>query len=208
MGTVQQVADSIKILTSINQIARYLRILQLNEHPEYKSIALKYKPELEYFYTSKPNNLLYYLLNGIDDGVVLQNSKPHPDAIQITKTENKLGIYLRNLKLDPLEQYKIDTYSVDYYIKESNLIIEYFGPKHFYPLQTQIDQMSKFRLKYLSRKGYRFIIVPHFFFERYTNDTRVLSYLETLLKKPYDYDLLTGSVFYQENYDMFKLNIL
>jgi very-short-patch-repair endonuclease len=195
----------------MKQVIRCSRILQLNDYPNWKACVNNFKADLEKDVKRHPSSIVYYILNDLgvgnnnNDYLKLSKSLKADFEITKTKTENKIGDYLKLLKYDIIEQFQIDNYTVDYFIKDKNLIVEYFGPVHFYPLQTQIDQMSKFRLKYLNNKGFNVVVIPHFEFERCSTDTRALNYLQKLINKWVDFSDIGNNALFYENYDMFKL---
>jgi very-short-patch-repair endonuclease len=192
------------------------RILQVNEYPNYLDLITKYSSELLKELKASPSNVAYYLLRdiykhkGMDaNSIELRGRGASQDELVLSKTENKVGEYLKaNKQYNIIEQYKIDSYTVDFFIKDKGIIVEYFGPLHFYPLQTQVDQLSKFRLKYLMERNnsYKVVIVPHFDLERFSTENRTVGYLDKLLNNPYTtYDELKASALFHENYDMFKV---
>ena len=184
-------------------IKKYTRILQFNNYPGWENIAVKYKQMFINDFKKTEDNNNYYILKNLDENFKLEIKLNNYDT-EVSKTEEKLVKSFKNLKIKYLEQHRIKNYISDYYLPDLNTIVEYFGPDHFYPLQTQIDQKSKFRLKEISKEGYNIIIIPWFDYERCSHDGDATYYIKNLLENC-NYKKILDSAFFYENYDMLKL---
>jgi hypothetical protein len=118
------------------------------------------------------------------------------------KTQAKIKNTLVKFGIKYEEEYKRDGYKYDYYLPELNAVLEYDGPDHFYPLQTQLNETNKFRYKNIYENfKCKLISIPFFEFMRYDTTELTEAYLKQVIYK--DYDLFSTPLF-EENYDLFK----
>lgn len=117
-----------------------------------------------------------------------------------SQTQTKLQKYFNTFNIKFIEEYIIEDYISDYYLPEHKILIEYLGPHHFYPLQSQLTQKDKFRHFYLKTVGNKDIIqIPYFEWERLSNDKMVFEYLDKRIKNKED---ITNKMM-KENFNTF-----
>lgn len=113
--------------------------------------------------------------------------------MSFASTLDEMGIRYR-------KEYSRDNYVYDFYLDDYNIVLEYDGPIHFYPLQTQLRETDKFRIRNIMRKyGSKVIKIP--FFESSKFDDKKNAYLEMTIKNPVD---LFNSPLFEVNFDMMK----
>jgi hypothetical protein len=123
------------------------------------------------------------------------------DEVDTTKTQKSLEIHLNQMKLNYKTEFNRDFYRYDYFLPEENCVIEYDGPDHFYPLQTQLNENSKFKYKNIKEKfSSRIVIVPHFEYSRYDSPELAFFFLKKLIFKNSD---IFNTALFHENFNYF-----
>lgn len=125
------------------------------------------------------------------------------DDITTTKTQMKIKKFLDILGVKYIEEFRHKQYTYDYFLPDLNAILEFHGPDHFYPLQTQLDEKNKFRMINI-RENFsgKIIVIPFFEFMRFDTDQTTLSYLRNVIFKNYDL-FEENSLLFKENFDLF-----
>jgi hypothetical protein len=127
-------------------------------------------------------------------------TEPNP-----TTTQEKLSKTLDTLNIQFSKEFSRDGYIYDYFLPELNIVLEYDGPDHFYPLQTQLKEKFKFRYRNITKNtNSKVVIIPYYEYLRCDTQDSFKAYLRKILFK--DSDFSKGSLFV-ENYDMYKASI-
>lgn len=146
---------------------------------------------------SNHNNKIGNLINQIKSSI-----STHNEDIDTTKTQKSLEMHFAHMKLNYKVEFFRDYYRYDYYLPEENIVIEYDGPDHFYPLQTQLTENSKFKYRNIFAKfGSKIVIIPHFEYSRYDSPDLSAFFLKNLIFK--NYDIFMTPLFH-ENFNYFK----
>ena len=120
-----------------------------------------------------------------------------------SQTQGKIIKTLNIMKIKYIEEYEIDGYFIDFFLPDLNIGLEYNGPNHYYPLQTQFNEKTKFRYKQIvGFSNIKLIFINYWEWQRIDNDHLTVNYLKKLL---YDnYKIEDGPLFY-ENFDTLKV---
>jgi hypothetical protein len=122
-----------------------------------------------------------------------------------TTSQEKISKTLDSLNINFSREFSRDGYVYDYFLPDLNIVLEYDGPDHFYPLQTQLKEKYKFRHKNITENTKsKVIIIPYYEYLRNDTQDAFKSYLKKMLFK--DTDFSKGSLFI-ENFDMYKAAI-
>lgn len=126
------------------------------------------------------------------------SNKGYSTSFRQINLQNSL---LRNLK-DVKSEYTRAGYIYDCYSESKDIIFEFNGPQHFYPLQTQLIDSDKFRIKniYQNFKS-KIVIIPYYEWERLETDKHIDIYLEKAINLKYN---LLDSPLFKENFDLTK----
>ncbi len=116
----------------------------------------------------------------------------------ISKTEKNFKDILQVLKIDYMANYNNFAQQFDYFLPKLDLFLEFHGPDHFYPLQTQMDEKSKNKYLYNLKEGRKLIIVPYWEYSRYDHIDVTSNYIRKLIFE--DRDITQGPLF-KENFD-------
>ena len=129
------------------------------------------------------------------------NRNPKRDNYDIEKTKTQINIkkYLEILNIDYLEEYQEDGFSYDYFLPKFNKILEFDGPCHFYPLQTQFKDSHKFRYRMVDQAFKRKIVyVPYFEWMKLEIESFSIEYLKKLIFLKWD---IFDTNCFRESYD-------
>lgn len=117
-----------------------------------------------------------------------------------TKTQLVIGRYLNDMGIEYLSEWQEDGFSYDYYLPDYNIVLEYDGPVHYYPLQTQYLEKYKFRFRMINDLFQRKIVyIPYFEWSKLEIDSFCEVYLRKILFSQSDYK---ESNCFKENYDL------
>jgi len=123
-------------------------------------------------------------------------SSPFISTSQLIETKliiEKLGLNCKN-------EVSFHDYLIDVYIPSLETVVEMDGPDHFYPLQSQFKNISKFRYHYLNTfYKKRLVSIPYFEFTRQDNDYLLGQLLYKLIYSEYD---LFDSKLFKTNFDL------
>lgn len=188
-----------------NQISKILFINNYsNEWENYCVEHLKRNPDL----LKGRDHILYKLFQDISNKykVKLETSTTNistpSDEFTTSQTQTHVKQTLEKLKIKYKEEYDRDHYKYDYYLPELDIIVEYHGPLHFYPLQTQLTEKDKFRLSSISKSfPSKIVIIPYFEWERLETEMHKTNYMMKVLFQKYN---IFDSPLFTENYDMQK----
>jgi hypothetical protein len=169
---------------------------------------------------SKSNNLNIKLMNHLNERVGFNNEKDKESLndmnedlfisqvsgtgndVILTKTQTNIGNFLSNLGYNFIPEYFREGYTHDYYLPDKDTVIEYDGPTHFYPLQTQLNEESKFRYKTIyTNTNSKIVSIPYFELQRYEAADRTEQFIERKISGNLN---IFKSPLFEENYDMFK----
>ena len=56
-----------------------------------------------------------------------------------------IGETLQDLNIKFIKRHKIGPFTVDYFLPDLNVVLEYYEPEYFYPLQTQLTEFIKYK---------------------------------------------------------------
>ncbi len=120
--------------------------------------------------------------------------------LNITKTQTNIKRYLQHLKIDFKEEFQEDGFSYDYYLPSLNTVLEFDGPLHFYPLQSQYLDKFKFRFKVIDEIYKRRIVyIPYFEWMKLDTESFSLEYLRKIIYKKWDFN---DTNCFKESYDI------
>lgn len=121
-----------------------------------------------------------------------------------TKTQNNIKFYLKEMNIEFIEEFQQDGYSYDFYIPKYNTVLEYDGPIHFYPLQTQYLEKDKFRFRMINKLYKRKLVyVPYFEWSKIEIDSFARVFLRKIIFQDSAYQ---NSNCFRENYYLNKID--
>lgn len=126
------------------------------------------------------------------------------ESSEVTITNMQLDIEnaLKELKINYIQEYTYDHYNFDFYLPDLKVLVEFDGPVHFYPMQTQYKESQKYRLKYMFENSEMTVVnIPGFEQNRWTTQASVRENVKKLIFEKHD--IFNGPLF-NENYDMQK----
>lgn len=120
--------------------------------------------------------------------------------LTITKTQINIKKYLNKLKLKYIEEFQEDGFSYDYFLPDFNIVLEFDGPVHFYPLQSQYLDWHKFRYRMINDLFKRRVVyIPYFEWMQLETENFNLEYLKKLIFLNWDYKETNC---FKESYDI------
>jgi len=123
------------------------------------------------------------------------------DEGDTTKTQKSLETHFNHMKLKYKTEYNRDFYRYDFFLPEDNCVIEYDGPDHFYPLQTQLNENSKFKYMNITEKfNSKLVIIPHFEYSRYDSPELAFFFLKQIIFNNSD---IFNTALFHENFNYF-----
>jgi len=131
------------------------------------------------------------------------NRRPKIDIkdefLMTTKTQTNIKKYLKILNIEFLEEYTEDGFAYDYYLPKLNIVLEFDGPIHFYPLQIQFLDWNKFRYKMINDLFKRRVVyIPYFEWMKLETENFSLEYLKNIIYNHWDYN---NTNCFRESYD-------
>lgn len=101
------------------------------------------------------------------------------DFINISQTQGKVLNYLNLFGYETQQEVKFDNYSVDIYLPKQKIAIEFCGPYHFYPYQSQLIEKDKYRHRYITSKfNLEILYIPIFEYKLLLTDMHFESYFK------------------------------
>ncbi len=195
------------------------QIFYLNNFAEYETgqspwedIAInffhKFSIDQTYIEARAKNNLIFFKLlmhlnefrPFIDQNIIKEVKCNQDQEATISKTEQNLKDILQVLNIQFISNYEKYYQQFDYYLPDLDLYLEFLGPDHFYPLQTQLKEKSKNKYLYNLKAGRKIIIIPYWEYSRYDHIDATSNYIRKLIYE--DFDLTKGPLF-RENFDFF-----
>ena len=114
-----------------------------------------------------------------------ENITKNNNFINISQTQTKIFNYLNLFGYQAQEEVKFDNYSVDIYLPKQNIAIEFCGPYHFYPYQSQLTEKDKYRHKYITNKfNIEILYIPIFEYRLLLTDIHFESYFKFKIEQP------------------------
>ena len=132
-----------------------------------------------------------------------KSQRKYKPNLTSTQTQGKIIKTLKAMKIKYIEEFKIDGFYIDFYLPELKIALEYNGPDHYYPLQTQLNEKTKYRYYQINNYDQIKVVFIHYWeWNRLDNDHVTLNYLKKLLFD--NYSIVNGPLFY-ENFDTLKV---
>ncbi len=127
-------------------------------------------------------------------------------SLTSTQTQGKIIKTLKLLNIKYIEEYPMDGYTLDYFLPDLNIALEYSGPDHYYPIQTQLNEKTKFRhLQLVEYSGVKIVYINYWEWNRLDNDNVTINYFKKLLYE--DYSIEKGPLFHENFNTLINLRI-
>lgn len=129
-----------------------------------------------------------------------RNPVTEKDDKNITKTQSNIKKLFEVMKIEYIEEYQADGYSYDYYLPKLNIVLEFDGPLHFFPLQAQFIDNYKFRYRMINDLFQkRVVYIPYYEWMKMETDSFTLEYLKKIIYNKWDYK---DTNCFRESYDI------
>lgn len=183
----------------------FVAITKILMYNQVKDWELKCLDKFQFFKSDPFEHRLSRLINkklGHDALKIQVKYNNNPDLIESYTSNSQYKLIIDKFGLNCEKEKIFDEYSVDIFISSINTIMETDGPDHFYPLQSQLKNRSKFRYHYLnSFFKMKLVSIPYFEWGRQDNDFLASQFLYKLIYS--DYSIFDSELF-SCNFDLLK----